>query len=126
MYWDTFPRMILGWRIEGNLTSGSVPFYTLPFIHLRGIPINRYQGNHVLQTEIEARYQIGDRWGLLPFMGVGATADQISNFGDNSPKWAGGLGFRYLMARKLRLFSGIDIARGPEDWTFYIQMGSGL
>ena len=37
---------------------------------------------------------------------------------------AGGLGFRYRLARKLGLQSGIDIARGPEDTSIYLTVGS--
>ena len=36
-----------------------------------------------------------------------------------------GGGFRYLLARALGLRMGMDIARGPEDWAFYISVGSG-
>jgi hypothetical protein len=125
-YWEMMSDLIMGWRLEGNLSSGDVPFYALPSIKLRGIPLNRYQGSNVLQTEIEARYQINDRWGLVPFVGVGQTADSISSFGSNGNRWAGGMGFRYLVARKMRLFSGVDIARGPEGWAIYFQVGSGL
>lgn len=73
------------------------------------------QGNHVLQTELEARYQITGRWAVVPFAGVGATADALNEFDSSDPRFAGGLGFRYLIARKLRLASGLDIARGPKD-----------
>ena len=105
---------------------GDVPFYTLPYINLRGIPFNRYQGSQVLQTELEAMYKFTDRWAVVPFAGVGATADALDEFGSSDPKFAGGLGFRYLIARKLRLASGVDIARGPEDWAIYFTVGSGL
>ena len=37
---------------------------------------------------------------------------------------AGGVGFRYLIARKLGLYSGIDVARGPETTALYLQVGS--
>jgi len=37
---------------------------------------------------------------------------------------AGGLGFRYRLARLLGLQAGIDVARGPEDTSFYITVGS--
>jgi hypothetical protein len=33
-------------------------------------------------------------------------------------------GFRYLIARRLGIYMGIDIARGPEETAFYIQAGS--
>ncbi len=125
-YWEMMSNLIMGWRLEGNLTSGDVPFYTLPYINLRGIPVNRYQGNHVLQTELEAMYKINDRWAVVPFVGVGATADSLNEFDSSDPKFAGGLGFRYLIARKLRLASGVDIARGPEDWAIYFTVGTGL
>jgi hypothetical protein len=71
-------------------------------------------------------YLFTDRWGVVPFGGVGRTADSISDFGDSKNLWAGGVGIRYLIARRLKLMYGIDIARGPEDWVFYIQVGSGL
>jgi len=125
-YWEMLPDLIMGWRLEGNLSSGNVPFYALPYINLRGIPFNRYQGSYVLQTELEGRYQLSERWGLVPFVGVGTTADEVNEFGESDARWAGGMGFRYLVARKMRIFSGIDIARGPEDWAIYFQVGSGL
>jgi hypothetical protein len=33
-------------------------------------------------------------------------------------------GFRYLLARKFKLRVGVDIARGPEDFAYYIVFGS--
>jgi len=125
-YWEMMPNLIMGWRLEANLSSGDVPFYTLPYINLRGIPVNRYQGSHVLTTEIEARYQITDRWALVPFVGVGATADALNEFDSSEGRWAGGVGINYLIARKMRLQYGVDISRGPEDWAIYFRVGSGL
>ena len=125
-YWEMMSNLVMGWRLEGNFSFGDVPFYTLPYINLRGIPFNRYQGSQVLQTELEAMYKFTDRWAVVPFAGVGATADALDEFGSSDPKFAGGLGFRYLIARKLRLASGVDIARGPEDWAIYFTVGSGL
>lgn len=123
-YWPLFSDIILGWRLRGGFGSGDVPFYALPFIDLRGIPAMRYQGENVLVTELETRWNVNDRWSLVFFGGVGATADSIGDFSDSDEKWAGGAGFRYLVARLLGLYTGIDIARGPEDWAFYIQVGS--
>ena len=117
---------MLGWRVEANLSSGQTPFYILPYIDLRGIPINRYQGTHAFQTELEGRWQLGERWGLVPFVGVGATTDALNTVGDTKRRWAGGMGFRYLIARKMRLWAGADVARGPEDWALYFQVGTGL
>ncbi len=35
---------VLGLRAGTNFSSGDTPFYLLPFIDLRGMPLNRYQG----------------------------------------------------------------------------------
>ena len=84
----------------------------------------RYQGENVLTTELETRWNLNERWSLVFFGGVGRTADSIDDFSDSEDRWAGGTGFRYLVARALGLYTGIDFAWGPEDWTFYIQTGS--
>ena len=125
-YYPVLPNLVLGWRVQADLSAGDVPFYALPAIDLRGIPYNRYQGSHVLETELEARYQFTDRWGVIPFVGVGGTATQLKDFGSGTPRWAGGVGIRYTIARKMRLTYGLDVARGPEDWAVYFQVGSGL
>ncbi|MFC1798823.1 glyceraldehyde-3-phosphate dehydrogenase [Thermodesulfobacteriota bacterium] len=125
-YREMVTDLVLGWKVEANLSSGNVPFYALPHISLRGIPINRYQGTHALQTELEATYNLTYRWALVPFAGVGATADALDEFGSGDPKFAGGLGFRYLIARQMRLTAGADIAYSEEGWALYFKVGSGL
>jgi hypothetical protein len=124
IYWQPFNDIILGWRLHGAFSSGDTPFYALPFIDLRGIPAMRYQGDDILVTEIETRWNLDERWSLVFFGGVGRTANSLSDFSDSENRWAGGTGFRYLLARVLGMYTGVDIARGPEDWAFYIQVGS--
>ena len=60
---------------------------------------------------------------LIGFVGAGWTKDGIANGGDG-PRWAGGGGVRYLLARRLGMHAGLDVARGPEQTAFYIQIGS--
>jgi len=113
-----------GWRVKGNFSGDDTPFYALPFISMRGIPMARYQGEQVLSTEIEARYAIDSRWSVLGFGGVGRAASSDEKLSKATDRWAGGAGFRYLIARRMGFQSGIDIAKGPEEWAFYIQIGS--
>ncbi len=124
IYWPIFSNIVLGWRLHGGFSDGDIPFYALPFIDLRGIPAMRYQGENVLVTELETRWNVNDRWSLVFFGGVGRTADSMGDFSDSEDRWAGGTGLRYLTARLLGMYTGVDIARGPEEWVFYIQVGS--
>ena len=113
-----------GWRVKGAFSGDETPFYALPFISMRGIALARYQGEQVLSTEIEARYAIDSRWSVLGFGGVGRAASSEEKLSKASDRWAGGAGFRYLIARQMGFQTGVDIARGPEEWAFYIQVGS--
>jgi hypothetical protein len=114
----------LGLRLEGEKVNGDPPFFAFPFVDLRGIPAMRYQGQEVLTGEAEYLWGITPRWTLVFFGGVAKTTS-ISTFGGaGQTVAAGGLGFRYRLARKLKLQSGLDIARGPEDTAIYITVGS--
>ena len=127
-YWDVHPDVVLGWRLDGRFARGETPFYALPFIDLRGIPAMRYQGDDVLVTEIDARWNFHNRWSLVGFTGVGKAEDAFSDlFGgdsDNDLQHTVGGGVRYLIARRLGLQAGIDVAKGPEDTVFYLTVGS--
>ena len=117
-------KAILGLRADGKFTDGDVPFYVRPFITLRGIPAMRYQGLNTIVAEAELRYNLGERWALVGFGGAGRAYGGDVAFADAKTIGAGGAGFRYLIARKMGLYAGIDVARGPEQTVVYIQVGS--
>ena len=124
-YFGPRPDWVVALRVDTSLVGGDAPFYALPFINQRGIPRLRYQGEAVLASEVEARYDIDGRWFAVAFAGVGRAADSFDDLSGAESRWAGGAGARYLLARALGLQAGIDVARGPEEWAFYLQVGSG-
>ena len=117
-------KYVLGLRFDASIAGGEVPFYAAPFVSLRGIPALRYQGKDAGAVEIEARRRLGDRWSASVFTGAGyvnsgfdfgETEDDIRSFG---------IGLRYLAFREQDAWVGVDVARGPEETAWYIQMGS--
>jgi hemolysin activation/secretion protein len=97
----------------------------LPFVWLRGIPALRYQGEAAATFEAELRWDFTRRWSLVGFIGEGWTSyDHFSDTALKDGHIAGGIGFRYLLARAFRLRAGIDLARGPEDSAIYITVGN--
>jgi hypothetical protein len=60
---------------------------------------------------------------LVGFAGMGKAVPEGTSFGDAETVWGAGGGLRYLMARHYNMFAGIDVARGPEDWAYYIIVG---
>lgn len=118
-------RLVLGVRGDLQFSSGDIPFYMLPFVHLRGIPAMRYQGAHTAVAETEMRWDYTDRWSLVAFMGSGWVADyELEDFKKSEAYVAGGGGLRYLMASAFHLRAGFDVAQGPEDTVFYLTVGS--
>ncbi len=111
-------------RLESTLATGHPPFYAKPFVYLRGVPALRYQGDFILLAETEQLFNIRPRWGVLGFTGIGTAFNSIEDMKSDGIVWNTGVGFRYLLARALGLKAGIDIARGPEDWAFYIVVGT--
>jgi len=123
-FWQIHHRMILGLRMEYRTAGHGAPFYALPWVKLRGIGAFRYLGYHVLVSEIEPRWKIDNRWSLLAFGGVGRAASHFDKMQDAEKAYNYGAGFRYLVARRLGLAMGLDIARGPEETTAYLTVGN--
>jgi hypothetical protein len=117
-------KFVLGGRIDARTSRGDVPFYQLPFVELRGVPIARYQDESTAVLDSELRWNATPRWALIGFVGVGRAWGTKSTFSEAGIVTAGGVGFRYLVARRLGLYAGLDLAKGPEDTAVYIQAGS--
>ena len=115
---------VVGLRLDLRAASGDVPFYAAPYVSLRGIPALRYQGEAAGAAEIELRRQLADRWVVSVFAGRGRidTGFEFGETGDDIESI--GSGVRYLALPQQDAWVGLDIARGPEDTAWYIQMGS--
>jgi hypothetical protein len=123
-YYPIAKTLIGGLRIEGEQAFGSPPFYLLPGINLRGIPAARYQGKTSIVTEAEFRWDLYKRWSLMGYGGLASAFNDWDQAFAKPVVYSYGTGFRYLLARKFKLRMGIDVARGPEDWAYYIVFGS--
>ncbi|WXR76920.1 BamA/TamA family outer membrane protein [Achromobacter veterisilvae] len=118
------PRWTLGLRGDGQFTRGTVPFYAQPYVDLRGVSRGRYQDRDALALEAELRWQVKPRWSVLGFTGVGKAYGNWKSFSAAPNVASVGAGFRYLIAHKLGLAVGIDVAHSKDQNAFYIQVGS--
>ena len=117
-------KFVLGTRLEAQTVSGDVPFFSVPFIGLRGIPALRYQGEAVVVGEFEARWAMHPRISAIGFVGGGRAADKWGDLGSATTRTTRGAGVRYFIARKLGMHVGVDVAKGPEDTHYYMTFGS--
>jgi hypothetical protein len=113
----------LGLRLEVAAVDGRVPFFAIPFVKLRGVPALRYQNKKAGAFEMEARYLIRPKWEVSVFGGLGFTSDDYPVFENPDSIYNFGVGGRYNIFEAHNVWVGLDIARGPEDWNYYIQVG---
>ncbi len=123
-YFELSEEFYTALRLDFQKSFDDIPFYLRPFISLRGVPAMRYQGETTYLAESETRWDITQRWSLVGFGGYGEALPVNDDLFDKQTAYNIGAGFRYLISRFYGIRMGIDVARGPEDWAFYIQFGS--
>ena len=124
-YGQPSTRWGYGLRLESDFTTSDAPFFEKPYLDMRGLPAMQYANDLALLGEVEVRYSIDSRWTLVAFGGGGRVSETFGDLGDAPSVGAGGAGIRYLIARKLGLGYGFDLAvgRGGEV-ALYIQTGA--
>jgi hypothetical protein len=123
---NTFHRLaekfVLGFRFEVGTANGDVPYYAEPFVPLRGIPALRYTGDSAGVVEVEGRYDIAKRWSVVAFIGSGFVDETETNQTEDDI-YGYGAGIRFQALKEQNIWLGIDLAQGPEDKAWYVQMG---
>jgi hypothetical protein len=123
--WQPVPHDVtLGARGDYAWSSDGTPFFLRPFVMLRGVPAMRYQGDQAASVEIEARWQFHGRWSLVAFGGAGQTWTNRNRNSIVQGVGSGGAGFRYELARKFGLHTGIDVAHSPGTTAVYFVVGN--
>jgi hypothetical protein len=117
-------RWVLGLRADTGFSQGNIPFFAQPYVSLRGVSDAKFQDSNQLTAEAEIRWNVTPRWSVLGFGGVGKAYGHLHTFNDAPTAFGFGTGFRYLIARKLGVTMGIDVAHGPGQNAFYVQVGS--
>ena len=116
-------KFVLGLRLEYSAVDGKLPFFAYPYVSLRGIPALRYQGERVAVAEVEGRYYFSPKWAINAFAGTGSVSSDLPIFDTTQNIYSYGLGGRYKIFDAQNIWVGVDIARGPEDTSYYIQVG---
>jgi len=72
---------------------------------------------------VEGRFQLAPKWEVLGFAGKGFTSGNTSIFENPGNIHNIGIGARYKVIEAQNVWMGLDIAKGNEDWNWYIQVG---
>lgn len=116
-------NVVFGARFEVGHAGDDTPFYAEPYVPLRGIAALRYQGETAGVVELDARHRFAKRWAALAFAGAGFvdSGQAVSDTEDDI--LAAGIGFRFQALPRQNVWLGIDVAQGPEETAWYVQVG---
>ena len=118
-------KFVLGWRFDASTVEGAPPFFAVPYVSLRGVPALRYQAETAGALEVEGRYRFSKRWAGIAFAGVGFTKNDEATLETTQDIDSIGTGVRFQALREQDVWIGLDIANGPEEYAWYIQIGQG-
>lgn len=122
-YWELKPKHVLALQSRVRLAFGDVPFLDMSTLGnddlLRGYPRNRYRDHHFAATQLEYRFPLFWRLGLVTFAGVGDVFNELNDLSLSAAKYSVGTGLRFIINPAERLNIRFDYGRGREGGYFY-------
>lgn len=126
-YYPVGKQNTLAFQFTSINSSGLIPLREMPRIGgpllMRGFFTGRYRDNSYTALQAEFRYHIW-RWLYgAAFAGTGIIDQSISKYQADNIRYAGGLGLRFLVNKKNRMFLRVDYARNStEGSAYYIRL----
>ncbi len=105
---------------------GGVPFLDMARVGgddiLRGYARNRFRDHHFMGAQVEYRFPVWWRFGMVVFGGVGDVFRQPSDLSLRTLKYSFGAGIRFAINPKERLNLRFDYGIGRKSNAFYIML----
>lgn len=122
-YWRLRPKHILALQTRARYGFGQVPFLDMSNAGnddlLRGYPKNRFRDVNFLGGQLEYRFPLFWRFGMVAFAGAGDVFKKHSDLGLNRVKYSVGTGLRFVVNPAERLNIRLDYGYGREGGYFY-------
>ncbi len=122
-FWQLKPKHILCLQAKARYGFGEVPFLDMSAVGnddlLRGYPKNRFKDVNFLGGQLEYRFPLIWRFGMVTFAGVGDVFSKHTDLSTESLKYSVGAGLRFVVNPAERLNIRIDYGYGKEGGYFY-------
>ena len=122
-YHEISDSAVLAWEALGCQRKGTVPLWDSCRINLRGFSATDYLGKASYSAQVELRWRMSRRWGLVAFAGAGEVADAFSGFRDRAsiPSYGAGVRFSVLQAKRLNM--RLDFAKSRDSDAIHFSVG---
>lgn len=116
-------RHVLALQTRARYGFGDIPFLDLSNAGnddlLRGYPKNRFRDRHFIGTQLEYRFPLFWRFGMVAFAGVGDVFSGWRDLAIRTAKYSVGTGLRFVVNPAERLNVRLDYGYGREGGYFY-------
>jgi hypothetical protein len=116
-------NLVLAWRANWCERQAGAPLWDSCRVGLRGFPATNYLGRSSYLAEVEARWQISERWGAVAFGGAGQVRNSFSGLEDSDTIPSVGLGLRFLVQKAQHINLRLDYARSDDEDAIYFFVG---
>lgn len=115
--------VVLAWELQGCQRAGTAPLWDACTIKLRGFSATDYLGKVSTSGQVEARWQMSKRWGLVGFGGAGRVSSSFNGIreGEAIPSYGVGVRFMVLAAKRINL--RLDYARSTDSDAIHFSVG---
>ena len=115
--------VVLAWELQGCARGGRAPLWDACMVKLRGFSATDYLGRVSASGQIEARWQLSKRWGLVGFGGSGYVGSSFSGIRDDKPIPSFGVGVRFMVLAAKRINMRLDFARSLDSEAIHFTVG---
>lgn len=122
-YHELSVPVVLAWEVRACKGSTKAPLWDACRIELRGFSATDYLGRVSASTQVEARWRVSKRWGLVSFAGAGYTVESFSNTRDRELIPSYGVGVRFMVLQSKRINIRLDYARSLGSDAIHVSVG---
>jgi hypothetical protein len=115
--------LVVAWEAQGCQRGGTAPLWDACTVKLRGFSATDYLGKVSASTQVEARWQLSDRWGMVGFAGAGYVGGSFSGIREHEPIPSYGAGLRFMVLKAKRINLRLDYARSTESDAIHFSVG---
>lgn len=115
--------LVLAWQVQGCLRGGDVPLWDACTIKLRGFSATDFMGTGSMSGQVEGRWRLNERWGLVGFAGAGYARDVYSEIDNREWIPSYGVGLRFMVLKSKRVNMRLDYARSSDSDAIHFLVG---
>jgi hypothetical protein len=122
-YHELTDSVVLAWEIQGCQRGGMAPLWDACTVKLRGFSATDYLAKVSTSGQLEARWRLNKRWGLVGFAGAGYVGSSFNDIRERESIPSYGAGVRFMVLAAKRVSLRLDYARSTDSDAIHVSVG---